>query len=340
MMEHQKKRLFWIDSLKVFAILLVIWGHILPRLGQYAPMSIEERFDGLNGLIYSFHMPLFMILSGYVSSKILMGQGDIVRKFKQLIIPCITLFFVCLMVGVDDNFWYLKSLFACYVIWLGYFKIHLKSKLLVAIILCFFLFPLYQQIPLIRQYKIDFMLPFFGIGLLLHEKANFVKEHLKVLLVIFGILSIILEFMWSDQYVFYNSRANWIDYNVLWEERKFLFNWYNLYCNLFRDVTGFVVSCFFIFLFILIYEKGNQVKMLNKIASGGGYSLHVYILQVFVIKGMLAPFHIILPSENVNTYYLLTLGISFVILIVCIFIAKVLERNRYINKYIFGKSYN
>lgn len=276
MMEHQKNRLLWIDSLKVFAILLVIWGHILPRLGQYAPMSIEERFNGLNGLIYSFHMPLFMVLSGYVSSKILRGQGDIMRKFKQLIIPCITLFFVCLAVGVDDNFGYLKSLFACYVIWLGYFKINFKYKLLVAIILCFILFPLYQQIPLIRQYKIDFMLPFFGIGLLLHKKSEFVKEHLKVLLVIFAILSVIFELMWSDQFIFYNSRANWIDYRLLWNDRILLFHWDNLYCNLFRDMTGAVVSCFFIFSFTLVYEIGSQMKILNIIARGGLFIAYIH----------------------------------------------------------------
>lgn len=279
-----KKRILWIDALKVFSILMVIWGHILPRLGQYTPLSVSERFLGVNGFIYSFHMPLFMVLSGYVSTKILKGQGDIVRKFKQLVVPCISLFFVCIIVGVDDNFWYLKSLFACYVVWLGYFKVKLKYKSLAAILLCFILFPLYQQIPLIRQYKIDFMLPFFGLGLLIHEKSEFIKEHLKVLLVIFGILSIIFEFMWSDHYVFYNSRANWIDYHVLWEERTLFFHWDNLYCNLFRDVTGSVVSCFFVLLFTVIYEKGNRVKLLTKIASWGGGILYIFTYFKFLLS--------------------------------------------------------
>ena len=99
MMEQQKKRILWIDSLKVFAILLMVWGHVLPRLGQYAPLSMAERFNGINGVIYSFHMPLFMILSGYVSSKLIRRQGDVLRKFRQLIVPCISLFFICLIVG-------------------------------------------------------------------------------------------------------------------------------------------------------------------------------------------------------------------------------------------------
>ena len=34
-----KKRILWIDALKEFSILMVIWGHILPRLGQYTPLS-------------------------------------------------------------------------------------------------------------------------------------------------------------------------------------------------------------------------------------------------------------------------------------------------------------
>ena len=65
--------------------------------------------------------------------------------------------------------------------------------------------------------------------------------------------------------------------------------------------------------------------------------MHVYILQVFVIKGLLAPLHIILPSTNVIVYDLLTLGMSVLILVACVLIAKVLEKNRYVDIYIFGK---
>ena len=56
------QRLLYIDALKGFTILLVVLGHVL-----------QVRYDIDNLLyryIHSFHMPLFMFLSGYVSYKV------------------------------------------------------------------------------------------------------------------------------------------------------------------------------------------------------------------------------------------------------------------------------
>lgn len=51
-------RLRWIDSLRGFAIVLVTYGHALIGLGY--------RENPLRPFIYSFHMPLFFTISGFV----------------------------------------------------------------------------------------------------------------------------------------------------------------------------------------------------------------------------------------------------------------------------------
>lgn len=61
-LQTKKERILWIDGLKFFAILLVVWGHVLPRL---QPTPVELKYVGVAGWIYSFHIPLFMTLSGY-----------------------------------------------------------------------------------------------------------------------------------------------------------------------------------------------------------------------------------------------------------------------------------
>ena len=76
-MVKSNNRILWIDGLKYFAILLVVWGHVLPRMGWYAG---ESEYSSMHGFIYSFHMPLFMTLSGFVSYKIVEGKMDIPRK--------------------------------------------------------------------------------------------------------------------------------------------------------------------------------------------------------------------------------------------------------------------
>lgn len=52
-------RLQYIDRLKGLAIILVVMGHIF---------GFSQPEDGINTFIYTFHMPLFMFLSGLVIS--------------------------------------------------------------------------------------------------------------------------------------------------------------------------------------------------------------------------------------------------------------------------------
>lgn len=102
-------RLLWMDSLKLFAIYLVVLGHVV----LFGETDFYSNPVWL--YIYSFHMPLFMTISGFFSYKILKGEGDITKKFKQLIIPCITLGIIFYVLNINgQNVWYLKSLFICY----------------------------------------------------------------------------------------------------------------------------------------------------------------------------------------------------------------------------------
>jgi uncharacterized membrane protein YcfT len=53
------QRIQYIDRLKGLAIILVVMGHIF---------GFHQPDDGINTFIYTFHMPLFMFLSGLVIS--------------------------------------------------------------------------------------------------------------------------------------------------------------------------------------------------------------------------------------------------------------------------------
>lgn len=55
---NQGKRIEWIDLLKGLAIILVVMGH----------MPYDEGSMALKNGIYSFHMPLFMLLAGFTAA--------------------------------------------------------------------------------------------------------------------------------------------------------------------------------------------------------------------------------------------------------------------------------
>ncbi|MEE0931221.1 MAG: acyltransferase family protein [Acutalibacteraceae bacterium] len=79
---REKQRLDYIDMLKGIGIILVVMGHHLLEL------------DGLGIWIYSFHMPLFFIITGYLSEHKKEKCEDIKRvvinKAKSLMYPYFT----------------------------------------------------------------------------------------------------------------------------------------------------------------------------------------------------------------------------------------------------------
>lgn len=103
-----KDRISWVDIAKGITILLVIIGH-----------TVKDGFYGstLRGLIFSFHMPLFFILS-CITYKMSKDDIDLKQKIKKafnhLIIPAlITLVILIIWECIND-----KSLFLN----LGYWK--------------------------------------------------------------------------------------------------------------------------------------------------------------------------------------------------------------------------
>lgn len=136
------KRETWLDGLKGFAILLVILGHVLS--GYLDAGTFPEAYYGfyyLRTWIYSFHMPLFFVISGYTFTLAYYRDGQLQRQgfFRQLTnLGWLYVFFCVLQWGVKQlvpelvnevytvenlkhmlleplgNFWYLYVLFIFY----------------------------------------------------------------------------------------------------------------------------------------------------------------------------------------------------------------------------------
>ncbi|MFT3919599.1 acyltransferase family protein [Cloacibacterium sp.] len=90
-------RINWIDNAKAIGIFLVFYGHYIEFFGRQEEYNIaRHQFR----LIYSFHMPLFFIISGFFLKKNQFDIKIIKHLFKQIIIPIIS--FAILTVP----FWY------------------------------------------------------------------------------------------------------------------------------------------------------------------------------------------------------------------------------------------
>lgn len=77
-------RLFWLDNAKAFGIIAIIWGHLAENIlkNYISDVHLQYKF------IYSFHIPLFFILSGYIAKQPGSNIHSFIKeKFMTRIIP-------------------------------------------------------------------------------------------------------------------------------------------------------------------------------------------------------------------------------------------------------------
>lgn len=92
-MVQKEQRITYIDYAKTFVMFLVIFAHLGP-----SPKYV-------NSLIYSFHMPFFFILSGYLLKPYIKPLSTIYRYFRKLIVPALffNLVFILIMLIPYQN---------------------------------------------------------------------------------------------------------------------------------------------------------------------------------------------------------------------------------------------
>ena len=292
-MNNINHRIIQFDLLKVFAIFLVIYGHVLLHFSQENYM--------LNGMflwISTFHMPLFMTISGFFaySMKNQSFSGVLCKRSRQLLLPCLSwsiiIFFVCYILffcGACEepsfrsvfvnSLWFLKSAFICSL--LGYFGIHHKSHFKEWIIASLII----SQFILI--YNVFIMYPCFVLGILICKYFNSILRYLKGIVIISGVV-----FLGGSVYLSLD-KSFWIQNFGI---REMLFAGdltFSLLCEvickryiqLFVGLAGSI--CFIAFVF-LITKKLQNPQLSSVFSTGGRYTLGIYVLQTVILEIVLA----------------------------------------------------
>ena len=327
-----KDRLIWIDLLKLLAIFLVILGHVIIT---FHPLN-EGPYDRILLIyIYSFHMPLFMFISGYLSRKIKNGIYDIKGRFYQLIVPTVSCYFLFYILGYSQhNLWFLPCLFMCYFLTSCiYYLLNCISKNSIinnVVIVCvlFLCISVFNKIPIINKYKLDFMLPFFIVGV----NYDITRKYSRYITIIILLITILFLLFWNKQYIYYFSKTDYINYHLLFDLNKNFLVIDNLIKVLYRFFTGYFVSISFFIIFSSLKLKSIVFQKLSKF---GLYTLQIYIVQTLVLEHNFFNFHF---RDNYPCYYniFITPFISICVLIICLLIIKTVEKNRIIDILFFG----
>lgn len=187
--------------------MLSIWGIILVVMGHsgFTNNQVSDNLPNLHKWIYSFHMPLFFCISGYLFSLTNKSLSDInpgpfiLKKLKRLMVPYFVLgviiFFIKYLfsglASVDRTFsvssflymflapsttnstmgflWYLITLFGifCIALILSKMRINLHNVTIciVCVIISYLLYTNFPKIELFNISAIIHYIPFFIIGI-------------------------------------------------------------------------------------------------------------------------------------------------------------------------------
>ena len=182
-----KEHLYKIDNLKGMLIFLVVFGHVIERLG--------ER-NGMYNLIYVFHMPLFVIITGMTFKNYILNN-EWKKIFVKIFIPYIIFqIFYTLLINRFNfssimgwkyllvpyyHMWYIFSL----IIW-SYVTIFLKNYINKYVVLVFFLTGIFVNffninLHILAISRTIIFYPYFLIGYLMGIKKEFIGKKQKFL---------------------------------------------------------------------------------------------------------------------------------------------------------------
>ncbi|MFJ5759264.1 acyltransferase family protein [Neobacillus sp. NPDC093182] len=344
-----KQRNKHIDLIKGIAIILVVIGHNIQYGSGYIFYSEELYFNNrLFQFIYSFHMPLFMLVSGYLFF------GTVERyTFKELITSRILKIFIPIIVctlivnviqeicylilgeniqivnfvkhlisSIIYNLWFLWAIFFSSMLVIVVNKFFKDNVIVYCIILSILL--LFPDIYNAHLYK--YMYPYF-VGGYLYKKYRIDEQisHLSFRAKSIGFTSlalvfiILLPFFNYESYI-YTSKISLLGKDIMNQ----------LGINIYRWLIGFIGSTFIICLVVMFDKVFNLLNVV--IIKLGQNSLGIYIISTLFINTQ-----ILLPlTENYELGILLMIVETIFILVVCYFATEVIKYFRLTNRLMLG----
>ena len=198
-----KTRLDYLDVLKGIGILLVIFGHLME----------PPEFPRI--LIYSFHMPAFMAVSGYLVYRPQAKRVDLSRRFLQLMVPFLAWSLIMFLLNPpyqakelvsyilkpDTSFWFLWVLFWIAVLfWVGDWlaeRLRVKQEIVIGLF-CVVLVAVmvFVDVRILGMQFISYYFLFYVMGYYLHKYDRVMTTRPAVLIPL-TILWAVLAWFWK-----------------------------------------------------------------------------------------------------------------------------------------------
>ena len=328
-------RIQWVDALKGFLILLVVMGHMADP---------KDASSGIYSFIYTFHMPLFFMVSGILALDIRNKNVSkyIGRKTETLLIPFLSFAIITSFLKgwqyfplyfLADNkhgLWFLLVLFVfcsflllcCKVVKYCTRKkeyhinvinqeknIIIKEVIAFVILELLFVIVYYFSSPILRDILIPKTLflywPYFIFGYVLSNMKIRVPDY------VIGVFGIVFFAIW-------------------WSSIK-----YGLNQELLYQLSRFCACFFFLYCFMNISDSW----LTKALGFLGEESLSIYVMHYWFYPGVGA--FLLSHCGGIMLFNCLSfLAVAVFVSLFCIVIKRVSCTNRLLSFILWGKSYN
>lgn len=337
-MDVNKSRMLWVDSMRGFSMLIVVFGHVMMSMGVGGYSSF------LSSVLLTFRMPLFFFVSGFFSFRALMWWNkqrvaDILKRKCQAQIICTIIFLFVYQivmsggVSLSDGFggyWFTIVLFQMYII---YLILSLVSRIIHKdIILPVMLLLSAMGIMILACFNRDSWLwnflcwenltkymQFFTLGIMCSKyKQKFfslLDNNLFRLTVIVG----------------------WIVCMILWYNLGFK----NSQPIIYAFIHDIVVRYFALMTVIIMFSSNknmfsadtNWARLLRFI---GRRTLDIYMIHYFLLPDLSIFTPWLKTGNMVIPQMIIGLIITSAIVACCLLISSILRKSRYLESWLFG----
>ena len=351
-----------IDITRGIAIILVVYGHVIEH--SMAPWSSQDFFQNpVFKIVYTFHMPLFVFISGYLMANSLNRNsvGDVFKaRCKSLLVPfvslsllgCIVAYVLNIIFGnntgrIDIAGDLVNQLLLNPVVWFLITLFILSSALLCSVmlekrfgmIIFVFIYFLIMAIPFNNYcalYYVKWFYLFYLAGYFLNRGQrpilfDMLTNKNRALSPIFLLVSLIvfswLITYWTNNDYIYINKMNFVSNQYFYEVLRVIY----------RYIMGFLGI-------IIIFYMGqylSKTKVASFLGIIGIYSLDIYIIQMFLIEGVYPKLvykaNIHLDFNSPSVLYIIAPLITVFFVGACMVISKLLIRkNPLLNKLLLG----
>ena len=351
------KRNAYLDWVKGITIIFVVWGHVI----QYFSYDSLNFFDNpVFKFLYSFHMPLFMLVSGYLYFYSLgkrTAVQAILQRMKELGIAIFTWGTLQYILIAANNIHkgsfsfsirdYVSQLLGIWFLWSV-----LAASVIVALIEKVIPVKWLRNLLLLTGFPILFFLPnsalnlymypFFVIGFKFNEYRKVIPEKAEKLKYLSFIIFPCLLFFFQERDYIYTSGINPFssEYGILTQ----------IGIDVYRWGIGLAGSVFILSIIQIVYENQKKKDRLSTrdfkiIASIGQFSLQIYMIQTFVLERISTEIFRMAVDKlgynpltfNVILFDLIAFLIAFVFTITIWIISKGIKKIPRMHKVFFGR---